>query len=52
MTIVYALQNEIMLYDKLWNCVLQQTMNVILNPKKKKTLGKEINSKLDYHNDY
>ncbi len=40
MTIVYALQNEIMLYDKLWNCVLQQTMNVILNQKRKKNLGK------------
>jgi hypothetical protein len=50
---VYALQNEIMFYNKLWNCVLQQTMNVILNRRpKKKTLGKEIYSKLDYHTNY
>lgn len=33
---VCALQNEIMLYEKLWNCVLQQTMNDILNQRKKK----------------
>jgi hypothetical protein len=49
---VYALQKEVMFYNKLWNCVLQQTMNVILNRRQKKTLGKEINSKLDYHIEY
>jgi hypothetical protein len=37
---VCALQNEIMLYEKLWNCVLQQTMNDILNQRKKKNLRK------------
>lgn len=37
---VYALQNEIMFYDKLWNYVLQQTMNVILNQMRKNNLWK------------